>query len=222
MVVATRKERAIITLYRRLDLTGRIALLERHPPPVSKAKFIIAALQWEKDPLAKWHLLKLAGTCSVPQAIKPTIEVLGAPDFNFANTSLHLIAAWSLGRIGQAALEPVLQAIHKADNEITVASLADALGEIGSPKGIAPLSYLFSNHSSRVKLFAALSLSKIGVPAIPALEELARATTSAQERLLLFDALVKLGSEAANEAIGAILRELSAEEARFFKARLPS
>jgi len=178
-----------------------------HFPPPQRAKtlliqmeaghlypvaFHISELKRERDPLVRWHLVKGLGIHRDTSGVGPLLSVLRQPDMEFASTSLHRIAAWSLGRIGSPALSQVLAAATASESQSERAGLADALGEIGDPSSIGSLAILFTSGDHCVRLWASLSLAKIGETGRETLYELLATCQSTPDSLLILDAINKL------------------------------
>jgi HEAT repeat protein len=174
---------------------ARWLLAETEQQRVLDVGFYLSELRREKNPLVRWFLIKGLGMHRSPWAIDDLLQVFRQPDADFSSTSLHLIAAWSLGEIGTVALPKVLAALDQCACETEMASLADALGEIGDPSSVDRLKELFQAGSLHVQLSAALALAKLGAPARPALTDLLTKFAAAPgEATIIQDAIDKIDS----------------------------
>jgi HEAT repeat protein len=153
-------------------------------------RFLLWALNWEKDPKARWFLIKAVGIMELKSGLPSLLQICQQPDVNLEHTSLHAICAWSLGRIGNSATNALIKLMANEDSE-TRRCAADALGEIGASSAISALSLALMEDDRQVKLWAGLSLAKIGPESIPFLERAAIDPNEAT-RLIALDALRKI------------------------------
>ncbi len=154
------------------------------------AEELIAALR-DKNcrPEFRWYIIKALGSAHPIEGIKPLLDVLMASDVVFADSSLHRIAAWALGRAGTRALDGVRD-LSKSSFSYQRLAAADALGEIGDPAGVDELWRLLLDSNKEVKLWAALGLAKVGPSSLPFL---AKALNENDDTALLaFDAIVTM------------------------------
>ena len=93
------------------------------------------------------------------------------------------------------------------------------MGEIRSEKAISVLERAFQNETFEIKLWAALGLSKIGKAALPALHRLLTRAISWQDRVLILDALDKIGDPGSGPYIAYLLEQGSEEEISFIQLR---
>jgi HEAT repeat protein len=170
-----------------------LALEERNAGPTET--FFIDALRAEQHPLPKWYLIKAVGLQKDPAAIALLLAIGKSPDVDLSETSLHRIAAWSLGQIGSESFHAIARAFDDASTDIERVFLVDALGEIRQPIALPLLVRAFVEGSDQVKLWAALSLSKSGISALGTLRELLKNTQSRRDKLLLEDALTKITNQ---------------------------
>lgn len=112
--------------------------------------------------LCKWYAIKAIGEKRIDKGIEKLIDIIKAPDVSFENTSLHLIAAYSLGRFGEQALDNLIYLLGDDYPVYTQKAVADALGEIKSDKAIPALISAIQYLDDSVALWAGLSISKIG------------------------------------------------------------
>jgi hypothetical protein len=154
--------------------------------------FCVEALKKETYFLAKWYLIKLAGQLGCLSAIPAIIEVGFKPDVDAHQSSLHRIAAWSLGKMGGAATETLFETLQKAQTEEQVVFAIDSLGETRDSRCGATLRAAFETGTYEAKLWTALSLAKLGEYGRGILEGLLDKSDSDTDRLLILDALVKI------------------------------
>lgn len=181
--------------------------------------FCLAALKWETSPLAKWYLIRALGLLKSEGGINTLIQICNEADVDFGNTSLHLICAWSLGHIGEPTVPFLLQALNSAKEADARKCLVDALGETRSQKAIPALENVFRKDGSAIKLWAALSLSKIGKPALDTLYLLLSEATHWRDRVYLIDAICKIKDSGSNNIIRNILYNGTKEEKHFVLER---
>jgi HEAT repeat protein len=70
-------------------------------------------------------------------------------------------AIWALQRIGEPAVEPLIQALKDKDKVIRFGA-ADALGRIGDARAVEPLIQALKDEDYTVRAWAALNLGRIG------------------------------------------------------------
>lgn len=168
--------------------------------------FFLDALRWEEDNTAKWYLIKGLGILKSISAISILIEICKESDvmietqLNSSGTNLHEICAWSLGEIGSSALDPVLSLMGHKDAEVRRTAVV-ALGLIGDESAVGVLCDALRNEIESVKIWAALSLSKLGKVSIPCLQEVALDQIDANGSFFALDALIKIKDEAISPVI---------------------
>lgn len=182
-------------------------------------KFCLEALRWETSPWPRWYLVRALGLLKSKPAIADLIQICNETDVDFGNTSLHLICAWSLGQSKETALPLVLEALKSAIKPDTKKCLVDALGEIGNKNAIPALDEVFRNDDDGLKLWAALSLSKIGKPALDTLYLLLSQSARWKERVYVLDAICKIKDSSSATVIRNVLYNGSSEEKHFVLAR---
>jgi HEAT repeat protein len=184
-----------IEKYRTMSLDERLAFLQTHVRENNTTdlseNFLLQALAEEKDPTAQWFLVKGIGILRLSRGVPEILRVCKSPDKDMRHTSLHAICAWSLGRIGASAYESVAELFNEPDPE-TRRCAADALGEIGDKRAIPKLCEALERDHHKVRLWAGLSLAKMGDTALPCLESLAKGPDESV-RLIAADAIEKIG-----------------------------
>jgi len=147
------------------------------------------------DPISRWHLIKGAGDALDRLAVDGLLEVLESDAPDLGDTDERAIAAWSLGRLGFAAFRDRIPSSGTSVGKSSLhrAGIVDALGETRAPEALSLLvAILRADHDRDVWLNGTLALSKLGKPALDSLEDLA-ASTTLEQRLMLLDAIHKIG-----------------------------
>ncbi|MBM4044284.1 MAG: HEAT repeat domain-containing protein [Planctomycetes bacterium] len=156
--------------------------------------FFANILEAEDDPLCKWHAVKAIGDLKGYEAQRQLLQVLQDPDHEFDESSLHRICAWAIGRVGSALSADVIKLLRSPVSQQTRIALIDALGEIADPVAIPVLSEQLASGIRSVRLWAALSLAKIGEPSLPVLKS-ALKDADAELVLIIADALSIIATE---------------------------
>lgn len=204
--------------YKSLSLPERILFLDvaLNDSTSLSPEFCIEAFKWEKDPFPKWYLIKAIGILRITSVINLLIDTCKSPDVKVNQTSLHLITAWSLGKIGGGAVDIVLEeAKHKDVDRATLLCFVDALGEMRSSLAIELLVRCFRDSPFDIKSQTALSLSKIGRASLDVLHDLAKESNTWPERILALDAIQKIGHASSRAIIHKRLKEGVLEEKVF-------
>ena len=179
-----------------------------------------SALQIEilnaKDAFARWHVIRAAGATRDISAVDDLLAVLESPAPDLGDTDERAIAAWALGRIGLAAF---LGRIPKEGDRYGRSSLhragiVAALGETRAPDAVDPLVAILKSDGDRdVWLNGTLALAKTGETALPRIMELST-NVPLEHRLLLLDAIHKIGGDVGQEHFSMLLKTLDKEELR--------
>ena len=183
--------------------------------------FYLFALEWEKDPLILWYLIKNIGERQLICAFELLINIGLEPDKDFESdlgtkTSLHRIAAWAIGEmpLGKAHIKRLLELCYFKD-EVTRIFAIDTLGEYGKPdlEILKALEIFLLQEVLTVALWSALSLSKIGLPALPILHEglFNIKKQDAQRIAFVFDAIVKIGDNSSYLILKEYFKNISSE-----------
>jgi dephospho-CoA kinase len=207
--------------YFRRSQSERIGYLEDHLREDDNlvATFWRHALARETTPLARWYLIKGIGLARDKSAVPLLLEVFRNPNHEFRETSLHGIAAWTLGRLRDVAVPWLLSTLVETHSDQLKLCIADALGETRSSRAIPALRTLFNEGTREIKLWAALSLAKIGVPAQDIVCTMYEKSGSSQDKMILIDAIAKLDGSDSSAFLGKILKEGSDEERQFVLSR---
>ncbi|HWN11972.1 MAG TPA: HEAT repeat domain-containing protein [Pyrinomonadaceae bacterium] len=120
------------------------------------------------DPTCKWYAIRSLGDLEAKEYLGVLIDVLKSPDVEVGKSSLHLIAAHSIGQIGSEAIESLLLLLDSAHGS-TAIGVVDALGEVRATEAVPALKRSLESADRKLALWSALSLAKIGRPSIPAL-----------------------------------------------------
>lgn len=172
-------------------------------------------LDLERDPVCRWYLLKSLGHSGLVIGIAKLLQIGSEPDVEVGVSSLHMIAAWSLGRIGNLATSQVLEQLEKATSENDLVFLVDSLGEIRDPKAIPALVKSMEVGAHRVRMWAALSLAKMGAEAARPMLQLLVKSGVATDRAMLIDAFSRIANAAPAEVASNFKSSLSQREAAF-------
>jgi hypothetical protein len=177
--------------------------------------FCIKALKWETYPIAKWYLIKAVGILKLKSSIPLLLEICRMHDEKFNDASLHLITAWSFGKLGEYSFKPIIEEFKKSKNFETKKCIIDALGEIGNPKAIDILTIAFKEKDDEIKLWAALSLAKIGKKSLNTLYYLYNSINNLKDKILILDAILKINDNGSKIFIKDILSTGSFLEKKF-------
>jgi hypothetical protein len=167
--------------------------------------FCVNALKWETHPVAKWYLIKAVGILKLKSSIPLLLEICRMHDEKFNDASLHLITAWSFGKLGEYSFKPLIEEFKKSKNLKTTKCIVDALGEIGNPKAIDILTIAFKEKDDEIKLWAVLSLAKIGKKSLNTLYYLYNSTNNFKNKILILDAILKINDTSSKIFIKDIL-----------------
>jgi len=135
----------------------------------------------DPDEDVRWKVAIALGETEDPRAVEPLITLLDDPD-----SYVRSRAALALGSIGDPALPGLLASLSSPDPAIRAAVLS-ALGGIGSDQVIPPLIDALFDPVDMVSLEAAMSLAKIGSPAIPLILDALLSASPEEKRALLLD-----------------------------------
>lgn len=177
--------------------------------------FCIEALKWENYSIAKWYLIKAVGILKLKSSVPLLLEICRMHDEKIDDTSLHLITAWSFGKLGECSFKPIIEEYKKSKNLKTKKCIVDALGEIGNPKAIDILISAFMENNHEIKLWTALSLAKIGKKSLNALYYLYNNTNNFKDKILILDAILKINDTSSKIFIKDILSIGSSYEIKY-------
>ena len=135
----------------------------------------------DPDEDLRWKVAIALGETNDSRAVAPLITLLDDPD-----SYVRSRASIALGSIGEPALPGLLASLSSPDPAIRAAVIS-ALGGIGSDQVIPPLIDALFDPVDMVSLEAAMSLAKIGSPAIPPLLEALTSASPEDLRALLLD-----------------------------------
>ena len=164
------------------------------------------ALESEDDYI-RWYGAKGIGMKGDELGIPALLQALSRPALDLGGTDVRRISAWALA---QFALHEVMTAYEEVvdKNELLREGLADVLGLIGDTRSIPKLASFVKEDSRSVALWAALSMSKIGDPAVEPICQLLDGDLDTERRVLLFDALSKINSSKSLHALNLYLKTL--------------
>jgi HEAT repeats len=186
----------VIEEFKSLDIARQQELVERlaSSPTSIGPEFFAHVVNESSDAICKWYAIRALGDLAAKEYLNTLISVIEAPDEEVGSSSLHLIAARSLGQIGNPALSSLLPLLRTASGD-TLVAVVDSLGEIGSEDAIPELARCIESGERKVALWTALSLAKIGPAAIPALGILCQSANK-ERTYLLIDALAAINHPA--------------------------
>jgi len=135
----------------------------------------------DSDEDVRWKVAIALGEIGDPRAVDPLLSRLADPD-----AYVRSRVALALGSIGEPALPGLLATLSSPDPAIRAAVLS-ALGGIGSDQVIPSLIDALFDPVDMVSLEAAMSLAKIGPPAIPLLHYALTSVSPEELRTLLVE-----------------------------------
>ncbi len=135
----------------------------------------------DPDDDVRWKVAIALGEIGDPRAVAPLIARLSDPD-----AYVRSRVALALGSIGDPAITGLTESLSSPDPAIRAAVVV-ALGEIGSDQVIPPLIDALFDPVDMISLEAAMSLAKIGSPAIPPLLETLTSASPEDRRALLLE-----------------------------------
>jgi len=150
----------------------------------------VNVIQHVADPLCKWYAIKALGELCFTKAIDVLVDVLKVDDVVFDETSIHLITAFSLGKIGEDALPCVINLLSTSDNIQTQKAAVDALGEIRSINSIPYLLHAIEFLDYQVALWAGLAIGKIGHGSTGLIDIYDR--ISQEKKMIVIDSLMRV------------------------------
>jgi len=163
-------------------------------PSGTGSSYFMSILDTEDDPICKWHAIKAIGHLRASEAREQLLGVLKLPDINFDKSSLHRICAWAIGYIGSSFTDDIIGILESTSSDETRIATIDTLGEIGDPRAIPVLEKQLQSKQRSIRLWAALSLGKIGEASIPSLKQ-ALKCADPELVFIIVDALVIIGTK---------------------------
>lgn len=203
------------------DLISRIEL--RQVIPEHDFWLLIARAQLANDPLLSWHVCKLIGETAYAQGLQYLLFVGQGDNVEFDSSSLHRIAAWSLGKL--KCSPSILLPLLKAESWQTRRFAADSLGEIGDPEILGDLLNSFTDESNEeVFKWMGLSISKLGSGSSRemAVSRLSRLITETQEekKLWVIESLARIDKTSAQKFLNDLVSAEKSSDAQIEKLRL--
>jgi len=184
-------------------------------PSFSDLDFFREIMRRKDDSICEWYAIRAIGDLRDFKADKLLLEVLTEPDVKVGESSLHLVCARSIGRLGPEMLRKVAKLLDHPREETRIAAI-DSLGELRHPGGIELLYPFLSSGSEKEVLWTTLSLAKIGKESIPVLKE-AIESQGESTAILCFDALLLINGSKARDAIFSIFRKFPKLVKVYFK-----
>ena len=166
--------------------------------------FFACLLESETDPICQWYLIRSLSNFKTKKHISILIKILLKPDIPTGKSSLHKICAYSIGSIGKEVVADLIPLLSSNMKQTQIAVI-DAFGEIGDAIAIPHLFEMMKKKDRDIILWASLSLSKIGEPAIEALVE-SISCVEEVEIMIILDALVKIGTKKIFKPIANLLK----------------
>jgi len=120
---------------------------------------LIEALQHQDDDV-RWKAAIALGEIGDPRGVEPLIALLCDKD-RFVKSR----AAYALGLIGEAAVDPLIRALREGDGNLRWGA-AIALGKIRDPRAVEHLIRALADKYENVRAESATSLAGIGKPAL--------------------------------------------------------
>ncbi len=158
---------------------------------VESMEFLIDVVKDCPYAMCKWLAIKQLGVKKHLPSISTIIEVLKLPNVVFEGTSLHLIAAYSLGQFGEESV-PYLTALLDEDiSSETLIAVYDAMGETKSQTTIPYLLNGLKNTETSVAVWAGLSLSKTCLDSSSIIDSYY--DLNSNNRVIALDAIIRIG-----------------------------
>ena len=153
------------------------------------ASFFAELLKNEKDSVCKWYEIKAIGDLRATEYIELLISVLFEENEELkGGSSLHLIAADSLGKMGEVVIPSVISAFDSA-NETTRLALIDTLGETRCSSGAVTIESFIPRYNLKEFNYAMLALTKCGNIGQETLRKLYYSCDDKEKKLCVVDAL---------------------------------
>lgn len=159
-----------------------------------RAVFYAELLKNEKDDMCKWYEILALGDLKAIEYANLLINVICRPDVPLSKeTSLHLIAARSLGKMGDEVIDLLVPLLERDEEYIRVAVM-DTFGEIKSEKALPYIQPIFKEVYSKVVVYAGLAVAKIGIPSIGFVDSVFD-VASDKNKVVLIDAIMGMDSD---------------------------
>lgn len=164
------------------------------------------------DALTTWYAARAVGAHQFTVFAGRLLAVLAVPEGGWANdvdpemdAKVRTISGWSLGRLGFDCLEPFVSCVMRSEKWELRAGFSDALGEARDPRAVPALVTLLEDADSRVSLWAALGLAKLGDDGVPPLAAAVRKASEVIRMGYIIDALAKIRTVESERALDAFL-----------------
>lgn len=153
------------------------------------AAFFAELLKNEKDPVCKWYEIKAIGELKATEYINLLVAVLSDDDVKFeTGSSLHLIAANSLGKMGEAAIPSTLE-LFASGSASTRLAVIDTLGESRCSAGALAIKEILSLFNLKEFNYAMLALAKCGAKGSEVLKSIYSGGVDTEKMLCVIDAM---------------------------------
>ena len=151
--------------------------------------FFAELLRKEKDDICRWYEIKALGEWHADEFVDLVLDVIRRPDVTLNETSLHLISATALGKMGPSVIPKIESMLDQVGIESKIA-LIDALGETHSVESIPLLIKMIPAASSKEFIYICSSCVKCTKAGSEALQQIYY-ELSPDQRIIVFDALAK-------------------------------
>ena len=153
------------------------------------AAFFAELLKNEKDPVCKWYEIKAIGELKATEYIDLLVSVLSDEDVKFeTGSSLHLIAANSLGKMGEVAI-PSIMKLFESGADSTRLAVIDTLGESRCSAGALAIKEMLSLFNLKEFNYAMLALAKCGAKGSEVLKSIYSGGVDTEKMLCVIDAM---------------------------------
>ena len=166
----------------------------------SAVDILIHALK-DADTTVRATVVDVLGSIRSRKAVEPLVQILKYdPDF-----VVQAKAAWSLGCIGGAAIEVLINTLSDTDSRVRM-KIIDVIGKIGDKRAISPLIQMLRDESFEVRVKTAQVLEGIGREAVdPLIQVLNDPDTGV--RIKASEVLGKIASNRATHSLIHLLKD---------------
>lgn len=171
-----------------------------------RAVFYAELLKNEKDDICKWYEILALGDLKAIEYVDLLVDILCKPDVWVSkDTSLHLIASRSLGKMGDEAIAFLIPLLETNEEYIKVAVM-DAFGEIRSEKALPYIMPIFKEEYSKVVVYAGMAITKIGDASISFIDSIFDEVID-KNKIVLLDAIMGMDSDKSYKIITRIIND---------------
>lgn len=153
------------------------------------AVFFAELLERESDPICKWYEIKAIGELRATEYMDLLFSILLKENVTFnTGTSLHLIVAVSLGKMGEVVIPEVVK-LFDFGNESTRLAVIDTLGETKCSLAAETLMEMISKFNLKEFNYAMLAISKCGDKGQTILKKIYHKCNDEKQLICVIDAL---------------------------------